>query len=297
MKRKNTPLVVGADGLIGQALADHLMRAGETVVETTRRLGTISEKSLFLDLVEDVSDWRPPCEVSVAYLCAAVTSLERCRREPLQSARVNVHHTVALAKTLVASGTFVIFPSTNLVYDGSIPFRKAEDAVCPVTEYGRQKVEAERQLLALGETVATLSRGLVSVVRFTKVLGPNMPLFKGWIQALQDGETIYPFSDMVMAPVPLSFAVDVLHRVGEARLPGIVQVSGEKDVTYEQVARHIAQCIGASPDLVQPMRSEEAGLQIESIPSHTTLDTTRLRVELGMEPPDVWATIDSVFGL
>ena len=289
MKRRGVSLVIGADGLIGRALTDYLTRAGETVLETTRRLDTISERRVFLDLSEGVSDWRPPCQVSVAYLCAAVTSLERCRREPAQSATVNVQNTVALAKILVASGTFVIFLSTNLVYDGSIPFRKTDDSVCPRTEYGRQKAEAEKQLLALGD--------LISIVRFTKVLGPNMPLFKGWIEALQSNEIIHPFSDMVLAPVPLSFAVDVLYRVVELRPSGIVHVSSEKDVTYEQVARHIAQRIGASPDLVQPIRSKESGIKLEAIPSHTTLDTTRLRVKLGMEPPDVWSTIDSVFGL
>ena len=289
MKGKGVSLVVGADGLIGRALADHLARAGETVMETTRRLDTISERRVLLDLTESVSDWRPPGQVSVAYLCAAATSLDHCRRNPTQSATVNVHNSVALAKTLVASDMFVIFPSTNLVYDGSIPFRKADDPVCPLTEYGRQKAEAEKQLLTQGDST--------SVVRFTKVLGPNMPLLKGWIQALQNNEVIHPFSDMVMAPVPLPFAVDVLCRVAEVRLPGIVQVSGEKDVTYEQVAHHIAQRIGANPDLIRPVRSKEAGLDPEAVPSHTTLDTTRLRLELGMEPPDVWATIDSVLGL
>ena len=289
MKQIGVSLVIGADGLIGRAVSNHLTRAGETVLETTRRLDTTSERRFFLDLTEDVSNWRPPCQVSVAHFCAAVTSLERCRKEPVQSARVNVHNTVALAKTLVASRTFVIFPSTNLVYDGSIPFRKTDDLVCPRTEYGRQKAEAERQLLTLGD--------LISVVRFTKVLGPNMSLLKGWIQALQNGETIHPFSDMVMAPVPLLFAVDVLRRVAEARLPGIVQVSGERDVTYEQVARHIVQRLGASPDLVLRSTSAEAGLQLEAIPTYTTLDTTRLRTEFGIEPPDVWSTIDSVFCL
>jgi dTDP-4-dehydrorhamnose reductase len=282
-------LVIGADGLIGRALVGHLEYAGKSLLETTRRHDTISEKRLILDLEEDILDWRPPSQVSVAYLCAAVSSLESCRKNPAQSERVNVHNTVTLANTLVASGTFVIFPSTNLVYDGSIPFRKAEDPVCPVTEYGRQKAEAERQLLALGDSI--------SVVRFTKVLGPNIALFKGWIRALQNEQTIRPFSDMVMAPVSLPFAVHILHCIAEERLPGIVQVSGRKDVTYEQVARHIAQRIGVSPDLVQPMESRDAGLQLEAGPSYTTLDTTRLCMQFGIEPPDVWATIDSVFGL
>ena len=289
MKRNDTFLVVGADGMIGRALADHLVRAGETVLETTHLLDTLSDHRVFLDMTQDISEWRPPEPVSVAVICAAATSLERCRTQPEQSALFNVHNTVAVAKKLVANDAFVVFPSTNLVFDGSVPFREAEDVVCPQTEYGWQKAETERQLLASGDST--------SVVRFTKVLGPNMPLLKGWIEALQNNEVIHPFSDMVMAPVPLSFAVHVLHRITELRRPGIVQVSGKEDVTYAQVARHIAQRIGASPDLVQPMKSTEAGLQLEAVPSYTTLDTTRLRMELGMEPPDVWSAINSVFGL
>jgi dTDP-4-dehydrorhamnose reductase len=102
---------------------------------------------------------------------------------------------------------------------------------------------------------------------------------------------------MVMSPVPLPFVVDVLQRIAELRLPGIIQVSGPEDVTYEQIARHIAHRIGANPDLVHHMESKDAGLQLEAAPSYTTLDTTRLRREFSIEPPDIWSTIDLVFGL
>jgi len=289
MKRKGVSLVIGADGLIGRALADYLLSAGESIVETTRRPDTTSKRRVFLDLTEDVSDWRPPCQVSVAYLCAAVSTVDHCRRDPIQSAIVNVRNTVALAKALVASGTFVIFPSTTLVYDGSVPFRKEDDPVCPVAVYGVQKAEAEKKLLAMGNSVA--------VVRLSKVLSPDMPLVKGWIEALRSNKPISAFSDKVMAPVSLSFVIDVLHRIAEARLPGIIHVSGRKDVTYEEVGRHIASLIGANPDLVRATTAREGGLSPEEAPLHTTLDTTRLREELGIEPPDVWSTIDTVFGL
>ena len=287
MIRRGVSLVIGADGLVGRALIDSLLRAGRSVLETTRRSNTISKRRVFLDLRGDVSAWRLPCQTCVAYFCAAVSSMECCRREPAESAIVNVRNTVALAKTLTESGVLVIFLSTNLVYDGSKPFRKADDAVCPRTEYGRQKSRAEQELSGLGN--------LISIVRFTKVLGVNALPFKGWIQALQRGEVIRPFSDTVLSPVPLPFAIRVLHRIAELRLSGIVQVSGERDVTYEQVARHIAKRIGTDPDLVQPIRSREADPQLEAIPPYTTFDTTRLRMELGMDPPDVWSTIDSVF--
>lgn len=45
-------------------------------------------------------------------------------------------------------------------------------------------------------------------------------------------------------------------------------------------------------NLVQPVKAQNAGLQHEEIPSHTTLDVTRLRMALGLHPPPVWSAID-----
>jgi len=286
---KDTFLVVGADGLIGRKLVDYLKKKGESVLGTTRRPDTVSRSRVYLDLTADIAPWQPPRRISIAYLCGAVTSLRSCQESPEQTALVNVHHTIALAKKLANNGTFVVFPSTNLVFDGSVPFQKAGARMCPKTEYGRQKAEAERQLLASGDSVA--------VVRLTKVLPPDMPLFADWVRKLRHDEVITPFSDMVMSPVLLDSVVAILYRVGKKRLAGIVQVSGEKDVTYEEVARHIALKMGANVTLVQSIKSCESGLSPEAVPRHTTLDTSRLRNELGVELPEVWAIVDSVLNL
>jgi dTDP-4-dehydrorhamnose reductase len=286
MKQTDVSLIVGADSSIGRALAARLISAGKRVIETTRRHDTLCETRIFIDLTKEIENWLPPAKIDVAYLCAAVTSTEQCRQDPVHSAEVNVRNTLSLARNLISRGTFVVFLSTNQVYDGSIPWRKADDKVCPKTEYGRQKAEAEKQLLALGN--------LVSIVRFTKILSSNMPLFQGWIQRLRNHQEIHPFLDMVMAPVPLFFAVEVLSRLGELRLPGIVQVSGEKDISYDQVAYYLARQIDANLDLVKPRNSKEVGLQAEFVPLYTTLDTTQLRIQLGLDPPKVWSGIDLI---
>lgn len=282
-------LVIGADGLIGRALADYLKIVGKSVLETTKRPDTISEKRLLLDLAEDISDWQLPEHISVAYICAAVTSLSDCRKDPSQTKKINVTNTIALAGRLVEKGAFVVFPSTNLVFDGSAPFQRADYPVCPNTEYGRQKAEAERELLKLGEPVA--------IVRFTKILGHDTPLFRGWIKALKNNEVIHPFSDMVMSPVPLSFVVEVLYRVAWQRRPGIFQVSGREDISYAAAAHFIADRIGARQELVQPIRTTESGIDIEAVSLNTTLDTSRMENELGMLPPDTWETIENACGL
>lgn len=289
MKKELASLIVGGDGLIGQAIAEYLTQKGEMVYATSRRAHTIMKQRSWLDLGQDISTWQPSCQCRVAYLCAAVPSLEQCRKNPDYSRIINVQHTLKIAETLVAQGAFVIFLSTNLVYDGSIAFRSASDAVCPQTTYGRQKAEAEKLLLDLGEHV--------SIVRLTKVLYPTMPLFTGWIESLKKEMPIHPFSDMVMAPVALAFVVRVLCAIAAHHLPGITQVSGQQDLTYEQAARYLARKLGVSLELIQPMSAKESAIQFEDIPKHTTLDTTWLSQELGIVFPDVWSTIDSVFGV
>ena len=224
-------LIVGGDSLIGRALDECWARKGKRVLKTSRRENALSETCFFLDIERDVSTWSPPSSVSVAYLCVAISSLEECQKNPLQTALVNTHNTIKLAEILVSNGIHVIFPSSNRVYDGACAFQKADNLTCPKTEYGRQKAEVERQLSEFAKSV--------SIVRFTKIIHSNLPLLKDWIKSLQNGEDIHPFSDMVMSPISLSFTVNVLCCIAETGTMGITQVSGERDITYEDIARFI----------------------------------------------------------
>jgi len=276
--------------MIGRSLSDLLEKTGHVVWRTSRRPGCTGNRRLVLDLAGEPAQWElPAAPISKAVLCAAETSVDRCRRKSSLSAQVNVQGTVALAGMLVERGAFVAFPSSNLVFDGARPHRREDETVCPCTEYGRQKARAERELSKLGEAVA--------VVRFTKVLHPHILLLRGWIDALVAGQTIHPFSDMVMAPVTHVFAAEVLRRVLEDRCSGILHVSAACDVSYAQVAQHLARHLRVDMGLVVPVSSRTAGLAPEAVPAHTALDTTRLRSVLGMEPPDVWEAIDAAFGL
>jgi dTDP-4-dehydrorhamnose reductase len=272
----DSALIVGADGTIGWSIAAALESTGKMVWKTTRRRDEIGGQRIFLDLSQDVAIWPlPPVPIKTAILCAAVTSLERCRLDPVSSTQVNVVSTIALARRLIAAGAFVVFLSTNLVFSGKTPFAKPTDPVNPRTEYGRQKAEAESQLLVWREQT--------SIVRFSKVLSPDMRLFQDWIRDLKAGKAIYPFSDMVMAPVLLSFAVKVLLEVVGRRAPGIFQVSATQDISYAAAAQHIAQKLDVGMELVQPISYSEPGLAFA--PLYTSLDSSRL-TELGLHAPD-----------
>ena len=54
-------LVVGADGVMGRALAARLVYDGTPPLVTTRRPETVTDTRLYLDLADDLSGWRPSC--------------------------------------------------------------------------------------------------------------------------------------------------------------------------------------------------------------------------------------------
>ena len=264
-----------------------LQEAGEPVIGTTRRQEAVDDRHMYLDLSDNPDGWDWHRHICIAFICAGVTQHYACTRNPVGTARVNVHGVCDLLDKLVEQGAFVVYMSSNAVFDGSVAHRQADEPTSPITEYGRQKAEAEKGIGQFADSAA--------IVRFTKIVGPATEPFSGWRVALGKGETIHPFSDMYLAPVPLSFAVSVLRLIGDRRLSGIFQVSGERDVSYSEAALLGGCLLGAPSKLVQPMEAEQSGRWLGQLPAHTTLNVDRLKSALGTEPPDVRWTIESAF--
>jgi len=283
---KNSSFVIGRDGLIGGALAQFLSRKGYPFVATTRRRDVASQACIYLDLDSIPHNWDPPFEFKVAYFCAAISSYEECRRNPHSSRLVNVINTVKTVGRLVDRNVFVVYPSTNAVFDGSLPYRKTNDPTSPQTEYGRQKAEVEAQLLQLGEQVC--------IVRLSKVFSRTPPLLMEWISRLQHGEPIHPFCDLTCAPLFVDEVAKVLVSIAMKRLPGIWHLSGERDITYAELADHLASRLHLDSGLVQPVSVRNSPFHVEHAPAYTSLDCSRLIAELGIELPPVWQTIDSI---
>ncbi len=278
-------LIVGSDSLIGSALQAHLKQINRPVVGTTKRQNTLNNMRIYLDLSRDLKTFRYPESVDVAVICAGVTTLEDCRLNPDLSAIINIKNISELVKQLVAKEIFVIYLSTDQVFDGIKPFRHPDDPPSPMTEYGSQKAEAEKESSKYGNSLA--------IVRLTKVLSQSSPLFVEWAKSLKNGKTIHPFKDMFMAPIPLSFVVDVISKLAEKRLSGILHISGNRDVSYAQAAYWFAAKLRYKNSLIKPIKAAESG-HLEHVPQNTTLNIDRLKFELDMEPPDVKQTIESV---
>ncbi len=271
------PLIVGGDGLIGSALCSYFDSEKVDYCATSSRP---KGAQIRLDLSEDPLSWDLPERCSDAFLCAAQTDLKACEQDPEGTALINVERNVALGRILMEKGAFLIFPSSNLVFDGTSRSPRPEDPPVPACEYGRQKARAEKELLALGADVA--------VVRLTKVVHAGMPLLRKWAASLRREQPIHPYADLTFSPLPLDFVPMAFDRVAEKRLAGITQLSGSGEITYTEFALALARRLGVTNRLVQPVLDPGGGR------GFSTLDTSRATHELGLAAPDVFQTVETL---
>lgn len=279
-------VVIGYDSFIGRAIFGYLKRSGVQVVGTTRRREKAKSNGVFLDLSQETCSWQLPLSIKTAVICAGVTKLSTCMSDPFGTARVNVERILTLIDHLIRNNVFVVYLSSDQVYDGSVPYRRAEDSPCPKTEYGKQKAAVEGQINSWDKAIA--------IVRLTKVIGPCDQLFTSWINDLLRGKIVRPFIDMSIAPIPLSSVVAILKLIIDGRMSGIIQISGDRDVSYSDALQMGAQLLDIELELVQPAKAGDLGYT-EYLPTYTSLNIDRLKNELGVVPPEVAWTLRAAF--
>jgi dTDP-4-dehydrorhamnose reductase len=270
-------LVVGGDGRIARALIPALEREGYAVVATSRR----SAGPLALDLEQVArsgSVQLPECDV--AFLCAALSSYAACRQNEALARAVNVDATAAIARAL-RGRAHLVFLSTNCVFDGATPFRAAADAPDAATVYGRSKAAAEAIVREIDPGSA--------ILRLTRVFVPGEPLLAGWAAQLRADAPVEAFADMVAAPVHLDHVVTALLAIARARAAGIRQISARREVTYVEIARHIAERSGAPPELVRPVPAATRGIGFGEAPRHASLACS----DFGLAPIEPFDVVDA----
>jgi dTDP-4-dehydrorhamnose reductase len=226
--------------------------------------------------------------VDVAVICTAVTSIAKCEEDLDATAVVNLHAPVKLAEKLTRQGTMVLFLSTTGVFDFTQPYRRCDELPCPVTNYGRQKAEAEARILELeGKTV---------VLRLTKIIGPDMPLLNRWQTELASGQNITAYQDTTIAPITAVFASRVMHEIIGAGTEGIFHASGDDDLPYTVLAEQLVRAMAVGPERIKVRTGNMKEYPSGSSPRFTTLDMSREEDMFGVSASSSLATMGEAAG-
>ena len=134
-------LITGAGGQLGQDCVQLMLDRHEICALTSRQLDITQAEA-----VRQAMDCIRP---QVLINCAAYTAVDACETETDRCMAVNAHGPAHLAAACAEFGCRLIHISTDYVFDGSKPAPQAyteEDAVGPVSAYGRSKLAGEQAI-------------------------------------------------------------------------------------------------------------------------------------------------------
>lgn len=281
-------LIIGASGQVGGALSSLCVRRRIEVYGTSRR----GQGFLYLDLAapETIAPVFEKARPDLVLLCGAMTAVDECERHPDRAALVNAAGTAAVAQACGRAGAKLVYFSTEYVFDGKGGPYGEEDAVNPLSAYGRTKLEGERACLALPGALA---------VRTTVVYSHDQDSQNFIMQLISNhkaGAKMRVPSDQVSTPTyapELAAAVLDLAAKGES---GIYNVAGPDCLSRAEFALKACGAFGFDPAFVEPRPTAELG-QAAPRPLLAGLRTDKLAAALGRRLPPLEHSLKKVAAL
>lgn len=281
-------LITGASGLLGRpVLRACAARSGWHVTGTSFRRSGPGLERIDLSQTAQLPAFLNAAAPDVIIHAAAERRPDVSEKDPQGTQRLNVGATATLAQWAAARQAFLIYISTDYVFDGTRPPYRPGDATHPLNAYGQSKLDGEQAVQAAGGDYAILRvpilYGEVETLDESPVtvLAKNMLGAKpGERLAMEDWATRYPTHTADVAAVLVQM---VAHKLAHPELRGLFHWSGSEPMTKYGMAQAFAPLLGFDPSRLAPDAAPPAGAPR---PKNAHLDTSDLeRLGIGQRTP------------
>ena len=138
-------LVTGSAGLVGQQVVKYLSKSNQ-VFSCYNESKTEYGDSVKMDLknYEMISSVLTEIKPDVVIHLGAMTGVDICEKEKTSASEINTKATEIIAKECSKLNSFLVYVSTDYVFDGNFGMYKEDDVANPLGFYGKSKLEGEK---------------------------------------------------------------------------------------------------------------------------------------------------------
>ncbi len=242
--------MTGASGLLGSKLVELALDAGHQVSSVYNEHPTKGSETIRVDLkdagaIKNILTSRTPDAVIHT---ASITDVDFCERNPSLAMDVNGKAAGIIADVCRELGSFLIYVSSDYVFDGQTGRYREEDAPNPINAYGRSKL--------LGEQLTSNHADEHSIVRTSVLFGcgrEHRSNFATWLLGrLSAGQSVNVVKGQYASPTLSTHLARMLLEVTERRITGIIHLAGADRINRYEFAVKLAREFAFNPTAVSP---------------------------------------------
>jgi dTDP-4-dehydrorhamnose reductase len=248
-------LITGASGLLGTKLCQIALKEGYEVYAAYSQhkpsYGTPVELNI-LDAEaqrQTLNKIKPDAVVHAA----ALTDVDKCELEKELAWKTNVEATASLARLCEKLGAFLVYVSTDYVFNGEKGMYKETDIPAPINYYGLTKLKGEEAVQALHNSC--IARGSV-IYGLTPATGKTN--FALWLlDKLRKKEEVKIITDQWNSPTLNINMAEMIMEILEKRTKGTFHLAGATRLSRYEFAQRLAETFNLDPKYITPVQSKQ----------------------------------------
>ena len=275
-------LVTGSAGLVGQQVVKYLSKSNQVFScynESKPEYGD----SVKMDLknYEMISSVLTEIKPDVVIHLGAMTGVDLCEKEKTSASEINTKATEIIAKECSKLNSFLVYVSTDYVFDGNFGMYKEDDVANPLGFYGKSKLEGEKavQNFSTNWCIARTSTPFG--------LHPTKKSFPMWvIENLQKQKQIDVLIDQFTSPTYIPNLSRMLIEISERRITGIIHTAGASKISRYQMASIVSDKLNLDGTLLKQISMKKMKW-VAQRPKDSSLDVSRASTILNEKPQKI----------
>ena len=274
-------LITGAIGLYGSKLARMAVNRGVEVYSCDVQEMPVCGNFVKFDVSnkEFVAEAFRRVKPDIVIHAATLTDVDKCELNQELAWKINVEGTRNIVEAAKATGSFLIYISTDYVFNGEKGMYTEQDQPDPINYYGLTKLKAEELVKVLDEYFIARP----SVIYGSTPAAGKVNFALWLIETLRRGEHVKIVTDQWNTPTLNSNLAEMTLEVVERRLTGTFHLCGATRVSRFEFAQQIAETFGLDKWLIDPVLSSQFKWPAKR-PTDSSLDTTKAQQTLKNKP-------------
>lgn len=284
---KETILVTGSNGLLGQKLTDlYLQNNNINLVATGKGSNRYPSKEGYVYQEMDITNSHNVKEVlemykpSVVIHTAAMTQVDDCEFKKEECVSLNIDSVKNLSELSSEMGFHLVHLSTDFIFDGTKPMYTETDEPNPLSYYGWSKLEAEKMVIENAKSWSIL-RTILVYGQVADMSRSNIILWT--YNTLKEQKSAKVVFDQFRTPTLAEDLAMGCFLASEKKAQGIFNIAGKDYVSIIELVEKVANMYHFSTKNIETVSSDTLN-QPAKRPPITGLNIQKAQEVLGYEP-------------